>query len=120
MFQVSSRRDVSDPAAKRLYKTAQGFNPGSGDRKGALKAAPDVWRGSGIRREQPNDAPRPPLSGRISRCALPRAESFRPWAVLYSRFAAKIRHLPSEPKSPSLGACPAKGLTSEIILLLSA
>jgi hypothetical protein len=35
-------------AAQRLYRTAQGFSPGSRLVKGALKAAPDVGRAGGI------------------------------------------------------------------------
>ena len=54
--------------------------------KGALKAASDVGRVGGIIREEPRDALRPPLSGRISATPDPGLE---PWAVLYSRFAAK-------------------------------
>jgi hypothetical protein len=76
---------LSDFAAKRLYKTAQGFNPGSGDRKGALKVAPDVGCG-GIRPEQPKDVRRPPLSGRILRCELPRVKTL---GCSVSRFAAR-------------------------------
>jgi hypothetical protein len=56
-----------------------------------------------------------PTSGATFRAPFLSPDSgLKPWAVLYSRFAAKIR------QSPSLGACPANGLTSEIILLLSA
>jgi hypothetical protein len=62
--------------------------------KGALKVAPDVGRAGGITPEEPKNAPRPPLSGRISRYAIPRVKTLdpglKPWAVLYSRFAAKL------------------------------
>ena len=65
------------------YKTAQGFSPGLGDWEGALKVAPD----GGLIHEEPKDAPRPPLSGRIPATPHP---GLKPWAVLYSRFAAKV------------------------------
>jgi hypothetical protein len=54
--------------------------------KGALKVAPDFRRGGGITREEPKDAPRVPLSGHL----LPTTDpGLKPWAVLYSRFAAE-------------------------------
>ena len=63
----SPEGDESNFAAKRLDRTAQGFNPGSGWLlEGALKVAPDVGRVDGIIRKDPKDALRPPLSGRIS------------------------------------------------------
>ena len=67
--------------------------------KGALEGALDVGLGGGIAHEQPKDAPRPPLfllrpalpnygaqAGRIWGDADP---GLKPWAVLYSRLAAK-------------------------------
>jgi hypothetical protein len=47
--------------------------------------AADVRRG--VTHTGPRDAPRPPLSGRISRTQNP---GLKPWAVSYSRFAAKF------------------------------
>jgi hypothetical protein len=74
----------SDFAAKRVYITAQGFNPGSGGLvKGALKVAPDVGRGDGITREQPKDAPRPPLF--LLRPAFPKL-----WRTSRADFALRI------------------------------
>jgi hypothetical protein len=58
-----------------------------------LKVAPD----GGITHEQPEDAPRPPLSGRIS---LTHNPELKPWAVLCNRFAAKVRHVPGGAKGP--------------------
>ena len=80
-------------AAKLLYKTAQGFSPGLGDWEGALKVAPD----GGLIHEEPKDAPRPPLSGRISAAPDP---GLKPWAVFYSRFAAKADAFPGDKNPP--------------------
>jgi hypothetical protein len=55
--------------------------------KSARKAAPDFGHAAGITREQPKDAPRPPLSGRI--CATDNP-GLKPWAIMYSRFASKL------------------------------
>jgi hypothetical protein len=60
--------------------------------------APDAGSGDRITREQPKHAPRPPLSGRISTAHNP---GLKPWAVLYSRFAAKVRHATYRPKKQS-------------------
>ena len=54
--------------------------------KGALKVARDVGHAAAITREQPKDASRPPLSGRFRATHNP---GLKPWAVIYSRFAAK-------------------------------
>ena len=56
--------------------------------KGALKVAPDVRPAAQITPEWPKDAPRPPLSGRIRATRNP---GLKPWAVMHSRFAAKVR-----------------------------
>ena len=85
-----SPEGLSDFAAKWLQRTAQGFNPGSGGSKSALKVAPDVRRGGGITRQQPKGVPRPPLSGRIRATHNP---GLKPWAVLCSRFAAKVQNV---------------------------
>ena len=67
--------------------------------------APDLGAGGGMAREQPKDAPRPPLfllrpafpelrrTGRAD-FALRHNPGLKPWAVVYSRFAAKIPTLP--------------------------
>ena len=60
---------TADFAAKRLNITAQGLALGLVWVKGALKVAPDVRGAVRITRKLPNDAPRSPLSGRISRYA---------------------------------------------------
>jgi len=48
--------------------------------------APMLGRVGGITPREPKHALRPPLSGRISAAPDP---GLKPWAVLYSRFAAK-------------------------------
>ena len=70
------------------------------NRDGGGKVAPDVGRVDGIIREEPKDPLRPPLSGRISATPDP---GLKPWAVLYSRFAAKP---PSFFGTRTPGACP--------------
>ena len=47
--------------------------------------APDIGRGDVATRGQPKSVSRPPLSGRDQRYAYP---GLKPWAVLFSRFAA--------------------------------
>jgi hypothetical protein len=53
---------------------------------GALKVAPDVSATDGINTLRPEQPPRSPLSGRFN---CPPDPGLKPWAMLYSRSAAK-------------------------------
>jgi hypothetical protein len=57
----------------------------------ASRVASDFGHATGITREQPKDAPRPPLSGRI--CATDNP-GLKPWAIMYSRLRVKVRQSP--------------------------
>ena len=78
-------------AAKRLYRTAQGFNPGlRWLEKGALKVAPDVGRAGGMTNGLLKDAPRPPLTRNMVELPgrLARIFSCRDWSKLIAHLAS--------------------------------
>jgi len=84
---VPSRRGLSDFAAKRLYRTAQGLNPGFG----VARIRPESGgRGVSLGSSRVIPTAPPPIGchfqGTFHR---PTDPGLKPWAVLCSRFAAK-------------------------------
>jgi hypothetical protein len=64
-----SSRDVSDLPRSGYTEQPRALALGQVVSESALKVAPDIGRAGGIRSGEAKDAPRPPLSGRISRYA---------------------------------------------------
>jgi hypothetical protein len=75
-----------DLAAKRLYRIAQGFSPGKAFKGRALKVAPHWALSVPAVRQYRGRHVRALLQGAFLLRPNP---GLKPWAVLYSRFAAK-------------------------------